>query len=120
MPIKRMLEQTGNLDPKAVATLLKAFEAVVNELRCRAPEERQSAAKIVIRLALSQTNLDASRLRHEAIASVRNESGPQSHRSSASFTRLDRGTIRRYPSVPAHSLSPRPICGTLSVVERMF
>jgi hypothetical protein len=73
MPLKRMLGDNRNFDPKAVAILLEAFDGVVAELALRAPAERDRAAKLIIRLALGQTHLNAAKLRDGTLALMRNE-----------------------------------------------
>ena len=73
MPLKRMLDQSRNFDPRAVAILLEAFNDVVAELGLRAAEERDQAAKIIIRLAVGQRDLDATQLRDSTVALMRNE-----------------------------------------------
>jgi hypothetical protein len=52
---------------------LEAFDGVVAELELRTRADKEKAAKIVIRLALGQNNLDAAKLRDQAVAAVRNE-----------------------------------------------
>jgi len=77
MPMKRMLDESRNVDPKMAAALLVAFDGVVAELDLRTnADDRERAAKIIIRLALGQENLgDAAKLRDRAVAAVRKESG---------------------------------------------
>jgi hypothetical protein len=72
MPLARMLEQSGSFNPEAVATLLGAFNEVVAELGLQATEDRERAAKLIIQLALGQTNFDAAKLREGAVALIRN------------------------------------------------
>jgi hypothetical protein len=74
MPLKRMLDDNRNFDPKAVAILLEAFDGVVTELGLRAPLEKERAAQLIIRLALGQPDLDAAALRDGTAALMRNES----------------------------------------------
>jgi hypothetical protein len=57
MPLKRMLADNRSFDPKAVALLLEAFEAY-----------REKVAKIVMRLAHGQTEIDPGKIRAEADA----------------------------------------------------
>jgi hypothetical protein len=52
---------------------LEAFDGVVAELELRTRADKEKAAKIVIRLALGQNNLNAAKLRDQAVAAVRNE-----------------------------------------------
>jgi hypothetical protein len=72
MPIKRMLDDNRTFGPKAVTVLLEAFDGVVAELGLRRRAERERAARIVIQLALGQTDLDATKLRDSAVAAIRN------------------------------------------------
>ncbi len=70
MPIKRLLEGR-NFDPKAVAILVEAFDAIVAELDLRTIADREMAAKIVINLAAGQATLDAAKLRDEGVRQMR-------------------------------------------------
>jgi hypothetical protein len=63
MPLKRMLDEGGSYDPRDVAILSEAFEGVVTELGLRALSERESAAKLIMEVAVKQTPLNASKLR---------------------------------------------------------
>ena len=63
MPLKRLLDESRAFDPKAVAILLEAFNAVVAELDLRTGTDKERAAKIIIRIALSQRNLDVATIR---------------------------------------------------------
>jgi len=74
MPMKRMLDDSRAFDPKAVAILLEAFDGVVADLDLQALADRERAAKIIIRLALGQENLDAAKLRDGAIVTMGKES----------------------------------------------
>ena len=74
MPLKRLLDESRAFGPKAVAILLEAFDAVVAELDLRTNAEKERAAKIIIRLALGQKDLDAVGLRDSAIIAVRKAS----------------------------------------------
>jgi hypothetical protein len=56
--------------------------------------DRENAAKIVIKLALGHANLDAAKLRDDALALMRNENGTGSRR----FTARKRG-----PKLDVHS-----------------
>jgi hypothetical protein len=92
MPMKRMLEEGGTFDPKAVAILLEAFNGIVVELDLRTIADREKAAKIVIKLALGHANLDAAKLRDDALALKRNESGTglsKVHREEERDQKLD-------------------------------
>jgi hypothetical protein len=55
-----MLGDSRSFDPKAVALLLAAFDEIVADLNLRTDADREKAAKIVMRLALGQTELDAA------------------------------------------------------------
>jgi hypothetical protein len=80
MPLKRLLDESRAFDPKAVAVLLEAFDAVVAQLDLRTNSDRERAAKIIIRLAIGQKDLDAAKLRDRAIIAVRKESGTRRRR----------------------------------------
>jgi len=67
MPLRRLLEEGRSFGPKAVALLLEAFDGIVAEPDLRSAADREKAAKIVMRLALSQAHLDGAELRHDAI-----------------------------------------------------
>ena len=73
MPLKRMLNDNRTFDPKAVALLLEAFDDVVAALDLRADADREKAAKIVMRLAHGQTELDAAKIRAEVVRLMRKE-----------------------------------------------
>ncbi len=75
MPLKRLLDGSRAFDPKAVAVLLEAFNDVVAEVDLRTHADKERAAKIIIRLALGQKDLDMAKLRDSAIIAVRKESG---------------------------------------------
>ena len=74
MPLKRLLDESRAFGPKATAVLLEAFDTVVAELDLRTNADKERAAKIIIRLALGQQDLDAARLRDSAIIAVRKQS----------------------------------------------
>ena len=80
MPLKRLLDESRVFDPKAVAVLLEAFNAVVAELDLQTNAGKERAAKIIIRLALGQKDLDAAKLRDEAIIAVRKEGSTRRRR----------------------------------------
>ena len=69
MPMLRLLEGRS-FDPRSVAILVEAFNGVVTELGLQAPPARERAAKIVIRLAHNQTDLDTAKLRAAAVAEL--------------------------------------------------
>ena len=73
MPLKRMLDDNRTFGPKAVAILLEAFEGIVAAVELRTDADREKAAKIVMRLSLGQTSLDAAKIRESAIATMREE-----------------------------------------------
>ena len=73
MPLRRMLSDNRSFDPKAVALLLDAFDEIVADLDLRMEADREKAAKIVMRLALGQGELDAAKIRAEVIRLMRRE-----------------------------------------------
>ena len=73
MPLRRMLGDSRSFDPKAVALLLEAFDEIVVDLDLRTEADREKAAKIVMRLALGQTELDAAKIRAEVIRLMRRD-----------------------------------------------
>jgi hypothetical protein len=73
LPLKRMLNDNRTFDPKAVALLLKAFDEIVAALDLRSDADREKAAKIVMRLAHGQTELDAGKIRAEVVRLMRKE-----------------------------------------------
>ena len=73
MPMKRMLGEGRVFDPKAIAILMEAFDGVVAELDLQTLTDRERAAKIIMRVGLGQTVLDAVKLREVAIARMRIE-----------------------------------------------
>jgi hypothetical protein len=74
MPLKRMLNDDRTFDPKADALLLETFDDVVAALDLRTGADRAKAAKIVMRLARGQTELDAAKIRAEVLRLMRKES----------------------------------------------
>jgi hypothetical protein len=74
MPLKRLLDESRAFGPKATAVLLEAFAAVVAELDLRTNADKERAAKIIIRLAIGQKDLDVARLRDSAAIAMRKES----------------------------------------------
>jgi hypothetical protein len=72
MPLRRLLEG-GAFDPKAVALLLEAFDEIVVDLDLRIDADREKAAKIVMRLAHGQRELDAAKIRAEVVRLMRKE-----------------------------------------------
>ena len=74
MPLKRMLDDNRTFDPKGVALLLEVFDDVVAALDLRTDADREKAAKIVMRLAHGQTELDAAKIRAEVLRLMRKES----------------------------------------------
>ena len=73
MPLKRMLNDNRTFEPKAVALLLKAFDEIVADLDLRTEADREKAAKIVMRLAHSQTEIDGAKIRAEVVRRMRRE-----------------------------------------------
>ncbi len=73
MPLKRMLDDNRTFDPKAIALLLEAFDEIVADLDLRTDADRQKAAKIVMRLAYGQPELDAAKIRAEVVRLMRKE-----------------------------------------------
>ena len=70
MPIRRLLDESGSFDPNSVAVLAEVFHSLVSELAIEAPEDRARAAKVVIRIAHDQSDLDAAKLRADAVAEL--------------------------------------------------
>jgi hypothetical protein len=73
VPLRRMLGDNRSFDPKAVALLLEAFDEIVADLDLRIEADREKAAKIVMRLAHGQTEIDAAKIRAEVIRLMRRE-----------------------------------------------
>jgi hypothetical protein len=80
MTIRRMLEGR-NFDSKAAAVLVEAFNEIIDELDLRTPAERVKAAKIVIELAADEANLDAAKLRNDAVDLMLKESISEAYRA---------------------------------------
>lgn len=76
MPFKRLLSESRTFDPHAVAVLLEAYDGVAAALELREFSERETAAGVIVRLALGQPDLDAARLRDDAIAALRKGGAP--------------------------------------------
>ena len=68
-----MLNDNRTFEPKAVALLLEAFDEIVAALDLRADADREKAAKIVMRLAHGQAELDAAKIRAEVIRLMRKD-----------------------------------------------
>jgi hypothetical protein len=68
-----MLDDNRTFDPKAVALLLEVFDEIVADLNLRVEADRAKAAKIVVRLAHGQTELDAGKIRAEVVRLMRME-----------------------------------------------
>jgi hypothetical protein len=66
-----MLEDSRTFDPKAVALLLEAFDEIVADLDLRISADREKAAKIVMRLAHGQTEIDGAKIRPEVVRLMR-------------------------------------------------
>jgi hypothetical protein len=73
MPLKRLLDESGSFDPKAVAIMLEAYDGVVAELGLQATDEREKAARLVMQLARSRVDLDTASLRSGVTDLIRNE-----------------------------------------------
>jgi len=73
MPLKRMLDQSGSFDPKAVAIMLEAYGGVVADLGLQATDEREKAARLIMQLARSRSDLDMASLRSGVTDLIRNE-----------------------------------------------
>ena len=73
MPLKRMLNDSRAFEPKAVALLLETFDEIVADLDLRIDADREKAAKIVMRLAHSQKELDPAKIRAEVVRLMRKE-----------------------------------------------
>lgn len=70
MPLERMLEEAG-LDPNATAPLLEVFDGIVDELGLRTSADRRKAAKILLNLGYSRSDL--AEIRQDAIRKIRKE-----------------------------------------------
>ena len=68
-----MLADNRSFDPKAVALLLEAFDEIVADLDLRTDADREKAAKIVMRLAHGQTEIDPGKIRAEVVRLMRKE-----------------------------------------------
>ena len=71
MPLKRMLNDSRAFEPEAVALLLETFDEIVADLDLRIDTDREKAAKIVVRLAHGQAELDAAKIRAEVVRLMR-------------------------------------------------
>jgi hypothetical protein len=81
MPLKKSLDKDQSFDPKDVAILLRAYDDIVAELALRTLAEKEEAAKIVLQLALGQTDLDAAKLQAGVIALMMQRDGAANHYS---------------------------------------
>jgi hypothetical protein len=63
MPLKSMLSESRYFDPETVAVLLEAYDGAVAELGLRTLPEKERAARVILQLALGQTDLDVTKLR---------------------------------------------------------
>jgi hypothetical protein len=79
MPIRRALGESRSFDPKAVAILLVAYDGLVAELGLQAAGDKEKAARIILRLALGETDLDAENLRAAAADVMLNEGAATIH-----------------------------------------
>ena len=73
MPLKRLLDESGSFDPKAIAIMVEAYDGVVADLGLRATDEREKAARLVVQLARSRVELDTASLRSGVTDLIRNE-----------------------------------------------
>jgi hypothetical protein len=80
LPLKRMLDDNPTFDPRAVALLSKVFDKVVADLDLRNDADREKAAKIVMRLAHGQRDLNAAKIRAEVVRLMRMEGVGQRRR----------------------------------------
>jgi hypothetical protein len=62
--LKRMLDESRNFDSKAGCNSLEAYGGVVTELGLQAADEKERAARFIIRVAQGQTELNAEKLRN--------------------------------------------------------
>jgi hypothetical protein len=62
MPLTRILGESPYFNPEAVAILLEAYDGAVAELGLRTLAEKEKAARIVLQLALGQTDFDVAKL----------------------------------------------------------
>ena len=74
MPLRRMLER-GVFDPRSTALLLKVFDETVADLDLRTDADREKAAKIIIRLAKGQADIDAAKIRNDVVRLMRSVPG---------------------------------------------
>jgi hypothetical protein len=73
MPLKRLLNESGSFDPKAIAIMLEAYDGVVADLGLQATDEKEKAARLVMQLARSRVELDTASLRNGVTDLIRNE-----------------------------------------------
>jgi hypothetical protein len=73
MPLKRLLDESGSFDPKAIAIMLEAYGGVVADLRLQEAGEREKAARLVMQLARGRADLDAASLRSGVTDLIRDE-----------------------------------------------
>ena len=73
MPLKRLLDESGSFDPKAIAIMVEAYDGVVADLGLRAADQREKAARLVMQLARSRMELDTASLRSSVTDLFRNE-----------------------------------------------
>ncbi len=66
-----MLADNRTFDPKAVALLLEVFDDIIAAPDLRTGADREKAARIVMRLAAGQTELDAARIRAQVVPLMR-------------------------------------------------
>jgi hypothetical protein len=73
MPLKRLLNESGSFDPKAIAIMVEAYDGVVADLGLQGADEREKAARLVMQLARSRADLDMASLRSGVADLIRNE-----------------------------------------------
>jgi hypothetical protein len=76
MPLRRM---GGVFDPKSILLLLEVFDEIVVNLDLRTNADQEKAAKIILRLAHGQPNLDAAKIR-ASVARLMRKGGAGHHR----------------------------------------
>ena len=66
-----MLDDNRTFDPKAVALLLEVFDDIIAAPDLRTAADREKAARIVMRLAAGQTELDATKICAQVVRLMR-------------------------------------------------
>jgi hypothetical protein len=75
MPLKRILDEDGTFGRSATEILMEAYNRVVTDFGLTEPEERASAAKMIIEIA-RETGLDVDRLRARVAEILKKKAGP--------------------------------------------